>query len=90
MIEKFDEGNEEDDQTSVVGLRKRSTHILEETDRRYAGKATSRKELQKQVAGSGKRAVLITSMFLSVVTLNAGKRVLAICSTFISLYAKSY
>ncbi|XP_012690326.2 protein AATF [Clupea harengus] len=52
VIEKFDEGNEEDDHTSVVGLRKRSTHILEETDRRYAGKATSRKELQKQVAGS--------------------------------------
>ncbi|XP_041947121.1 protein AATF [Alosa sapidissima] len=52
VIEKFDEGDEVDDYTSVSGLKKRSSHILEETDRRYAGKATSRKELQKLVAGS--------------------------------------
>ncbi|XP_063059444.1 protein AATF isoform X2 [Engraulis encrasicolus] len=48
VVEKFDEGDEEDDDTAVSGLRKRSSHILEETDRRYAGKATSRKQLLEQ------------------------------------------
>lgn len=63
VIEKFDEGGEEDDYTSFTGLKKRSTRILEETDRRYAGKATSRKELQKLLAGSGKQASIFLYHF---------------------------
>ncbi|XP_055056894.2 protein AATF [Misgurnus anguillicaudatus] len=51
VVEKFDEG--EDDEESASGhLRKRAVSILADSDRRYRGKATTRKQLQKELDGS--------------------------------------
>ncbi|XP_016148025.1 protein AATF-like isoform X2 [Sinocyclocheilus grahami] len=53
VIEKFDEGGDDDDEEPLSGhLRKRSSVILADGDRRYCGKATSRKDLQKELDGS--------------------------------------
>uniref|UniRef100_A0A8C2DFF0 Apoptosis antagonizing transcription factor n=1 Tax=Cyprinus carpio TaxID=7962 RepID=A0A8C2DFF0_CYPCA len=53
VIEKFDEGGDDDDDEVLSGhLRKRSAAILADGDRRYRGKATSRKDLQKELDGS--------------------------------------
>ncbi|XP_016346078.1 protein AATF-like [Sinocyclocheilus anshuiensis] len=53
VIEKFDEGGDDDDEEPLSGhLRKRSSVILADGDRRYFGKATSRKDLQKELDGS--------------------------------------
>ncbi|XP_026068271.1 protein AATF-like isoform X2 [Carassius auratus] len=52
VIEKFDEGGDDDDEAPLSGhLRKRSSVILTDGDRRYRGKATSRKDLQKELDG---------------------------------------
>lgn len=55
VIEKFDEGGDEDDDAELLSgnLRRRSVAILADGDRRYCGKATSRKDLQKELDGSG-------------------------------------
>uniref|UniRef100_A0A9J7Y7Q4 Apoptosis antagonizing transcription factor n=1 Tax=Cyprinus carpio carpio TaxID=630221 RepID=A0A9J7Y7Q4_CYPCA len=53
VIEKFDEGGDDDDDEVLSGhLRKRSAAVLADGDRRYRGKATSRKDLQKELDGS--------------------------------------
>ncbi|XP_059397740.1 protein AATF-like [Carassius carassius] len=53
VIEKFDEGGGDDDDELLPGhLRKRSAAILADGDHRYRGKATSRKDLQKELDGS--------------------------------------
>ncbi|XP_077062587.1 protein AATF isoform X1 [Siphateles boraxobius] len=54
VIEKFDEGGNEDDDAKLLSgnLRRRSVAILADGDRRYCGKATSRKDLQKELDGS--------------------------------------
>ncbi|XP_067293969.1 protein AATF isoform X2 [Pseudorasbora parva] len=55
VIEKFDEGGGvDDDEADLLSghLRRRSVAILAEGDRRYCGKATSRKDLQKELDGS--------------------------------------
>ncbi|XP_056314590.1 protein AATF isoform X4 [Danio aesculapii] len=53
VIEKFDEGGDEDDEELLPGhLRKHSGAILADGDQRYRGKATSRKDLQKELDGS--------------------------------------
>ncbi|XP_051748866.1 protein AATF isoform X2 [Ctenopharyngodon idella] len=53
VIEKFDEGGDDDDDDPLSGhLRRRSVAILADGDRRYSGKATSRKDLQKELDGS--------------------------------------
>ncbi|KAG7483646.1 hypothetical protein MATL_G00040590 [Megalops atlanticus] len=53
VIERFDEGENEDEGTAVSGLRRGVSVALSETDRRYAGKATSRKQLRREAEGSG-------------------------------------
>ncbi|XP_016151389.1 protein AATF-like isoform X2 [Sinocyclocheilus grahami] len=53
VIEKFDEGGDDDDDELLSGhLRVRSAAILADGDRRYRGKATTRKDLQKELDGS--------------------------------------
>ncbi|XP_050967170.1 protein AATF isoform X3 [Labeo rohita] len=52
VIEKFDEGDDDDEELSSGHLRKRSAAILADGDRRYRGKATSRKDIQKELDGS--------------------------------------
>lgn len=56
VIEKFDEGDDDHDDEELLSghLRRRSVAILADSDRRYSGKATSRKDLQKELDGSGK------------------------------------
>uniref|UniRef100_A0A673LAN7 Protein AATF-like n=1 Tax=Sinocyclocheilus rhinocerous TaxID=307959 RepID=A0A673LAN7_9TELE len=51
VIEKFDEGGDDDELLSGH-LRMRSAAILADGDRRYRGKATTRKDLQKELDGS--------------------------------------
>ncbi|XP_064206136.1 protein AATF isoform X2 [Anguilla rostrata] len=54
LIEKFDEGEDDDDEGAAVSrLRAHASAPLSETDRRYLGKATSRKQLQQDSEGSG-------------------------------------
>ncbi|MBN3319907.1 AATF protein, partial [Atractosteus spatula] len=53
VIEKFDEGENEDGEAAVSGLRRRASELLAETDRRYLGRATSRKELRRDAESSG-------------------------------------
>lgn len=55
VIDKFDEGgdDDDDDDVQVSGLRKRSAALLVDSDKRYRGKVTSRKELQQDFDGSG-------------------------------------
>ncbi|XP_030648594.1 protein AATF [Chanos chanos] len=52
VIEKFDEGDDDDDEPVPAGFRKRAVAPLADTDRRYRGKATSRKELRREMEGS--------------------------------------
>ncbi|XP_064837419.1 protein AATF [Oncorhynchus masou masou] len=54
VVEVFDEGDDEDEAVvTLSGLRKKAITLLEETDKRYLGKATSRKNLLKEIEGSG-------------------------------------
>ena len=53
VIDTFDEGDEEEDGVSLSALRKQATALLPETDSRYQGKTTSRKELLRDITGSG-------------------------------------
>ncbi|XP_020319210.1 protein AATF [Oncorhynchus kisutch] len=54
VVEAFDEGDDEDEAVvTLSGLRKKAITLLEETDKRYLGKATSRKNLLKEIEGSG-------------------------------------
>ncbi|MBN3304195.1 AATF protein, partial [Amia calva] len=53
VIEKFDEGEHEDGEVGFSGLRQRASALLEDTDQRYLGRATSRKELRLEMDGSG-------------------------------------
>ncbi|TRY59337.1 hypothetical protein DNTS_026117, partial [Danionella cerebrum] len=52
VIEKFDEAGDNEEDLLSGSLRKRSVEILEHNDRRYRGKATSRKDLKKELDGS--------------------------------------
>ncbi|KAM6970658.1 protein AATF [Aplochiton taeniatus] len=52
VVDKFDEGEEEEVGVALSGLRKLATCVLPETDRRYLGMSTSRKDLLKETAGS--------------------------------------
>ncbi|KAF5891113.1 Aatf protein, partial [Clarias magur] len=55
VIDKFDEGGDDDDDDEGLassGLRKRTAALLAESDKRYRGKVTSRKELQQEFDGS--------------------------------------
>lgn len=49
VVEAFEGG----DVVALSGLRKKAITLLEETDKRYLGKATSRKDLLKEIEGSG-------------------------------------
>lgn len=54
VVEAFDEGDDDDEAVvTLSGLRKKAITLLEETDKRYLGKATSRKNLLKEIEGSG-------------------------------------
>ncbi|XP_036380543.1 protein AATF [Megalops cyprinoides] len=53
VIERFDEGENEDEGAAVGVLRRGVSVALSETDRRYAGMATSRKQLRQEAEGSG-------------------------------------
>ncbi|XP_068125465.1 protein AATF isoform X2 [Hyperolius riggenbachi] len=51
VIEKFDEGEIEDDDDGAIilkNLKKRTVTFLSDTDKRYQGKATSRKDLKAE------------------------------------------
>ncbi|KAL7834451.1 hypothetical protein SRHO_G00286980 [Serrasalmus rhombeus] len=54
VIDKFDEGYDDDDNDDLPssGLRKSVSALLADTDKRYHGQATSRKELRKELEGS--------------------------------------
>lgn len=43
MIDRFDEGEEEDGDLAVSSIRKLASSSLLDTDKRYSGKTTSRK-----------------------------------------------
>ncbi|XP_075445615.1 protein AATF isoform X2 [Ascaphus truei] len=49
VIDKFEEGGNEDDTLVVGSLRKRASAYLPDTDQRYLGKATSRKALRAEL-----------------------------------------
>ncbi|KAM5180951.1 protein AATF [Mantella aurantiaca] len=51
VIEKFDEGEIEDDDGAVIlkNLQKRTVTFLSDTDKRYQGKTTSRKDLKAEL-----------------------------------------
>ncbi|XP_060769041.1 protein AATF isoform X2 [Neoarius graeffei] len=51
VIDKFDEGGD-DEALPASGLRKRTAVLLADSDKRYRGKVTSRKELQQEFDGS--------------------------------------
>ncbi|XP_058238561.1 protein AATF isoform X2 [Hemibagrus wyckioides] len=51
VIDKFDEGGDDED-LPASGLRKRTAALLTDSDKRYRGKVTSRKELQQEFDGS--------------------------------------
>ncbi|XP_051961047.1 protein AATF [Xyrauchen texanus] len=51
VIDTFDEGDD-DEELASGDLRKQSVALLADTDRRYRGKTTSRKDLQKEFDGS--------------------------------------
>ncbi|MED6287720.1 hypothetical protein CHARACLAT_019107 [Characodon lateralis] len=52
VIERFSEDEDSDLGVGVSSLRKRSSLLLQDTERRYAGKPVSRKQLLKDVGGS--------------------------------------
>ncbi|XP_014463608.1 protein AATF isoform X4 [Alligator mississippiensis] len=49
VIDKFDEGKTEDDIIAVSNIRKQALAPLWEADKRYSGRATSRKALQEEL-----------------------------------------
>ncbi|XP_053313670.1 protein AATF [Spea bombifrons] len=49
VIDRFDEGEFEADSNSIVSLRKRIPTSLSDTDKRYSGKVTSRKDLKAEL-----------------------------------------
>ncbi|KAM4701747.1 protein AATF [Discoglossus pictus] len=49
VIDKFDEDGNEDESLVVGSLRKRASNYLSDTDKRYSGKATSRKALKAEL-----------------------------------------
>ncbi|XP_053562797.1 protein AATF [Bombina bombina] len=49
VIDKFDEGENEDETLMVGSLRKRASAYLSDTDKRYLGKATSRKAIKAEL-----------------------------------------
>ncbi|KAI7812891.1 protein AATF [Triplophysa rosa] len=51
VVERFDEGHNDEESASGY-LRKRTATILADNDSRYHGKATSRKQLQKELIGT--------------------------------------
>ncbi|KAK1787533.1 hypothetical protein P4O66_016029 [Electrophorus voltai] len=51
VIDRFDEDDEEED-LPCAGLRKRTTALLEDTDTRYRGQRTSRRDLRKEMDAS--------------------------------------
>ncbi|MCJ8748813.1 hypothetical protein PDJAM_G00169040 [Pangasius djambal] len=51
VVDKFDEGGDDED-LPASGLRKRTVALLGDSDKRYRGKVTSRKELQQEFDGS--------------------------------------
>ncbi|KAJ8348678.1 hypothetical protein SKAU_G00272670 [Synaphobranchus kaupii] len=53
LTEKFDEGEDDDEGVAVSRLRTHASAPLSEMDRRYLGKATSRKQLQHDSEESG-------------------------------------
>ncbi|XP_022615067.1 protein AATF [Seriola dumerili] len=55
VIERFNEDDDDDDEDGVglSALRKHNTSLLSDTDRRYMGKAVSRKQLLMDIEGSG-------------------------------------
>ncbi|XP_053286042.1 protein AATF [Pleuronectes platessa] len=52
VVEKFND-DEDEDGLGLSALRKHNTSLLSDTDRRYVGKAVSRKQLQIDIGGSG-------------------------------------
>ncbi|MGH0179711.1 UNVERIFIED_CONTAM: hypothetical protein FKN15_002599 [Acipenser sinensis] len=53
VIETFDEGEPEEEPLAVSRLRKHASTFLSDTDKRYMGRATSRKALQEESEESG-------------------------------------
>lgn len=54
VVDKFDEGgDDDDDDLPASGLRKRTAALLADSDKRYRGRVTSRKELEQELDGSG-------------------------------------
>lgn len=53
VVDKFDEGGDDDDDLPASGLRKRTAALLADSDKRYRGRVTSRKELEQELDGSG-------------------------------------
>ncbi|XP_017315376.1 protein AATF isoform X2 [Ictalurus punctatus] len=52
VVDKFDEGGDDDDDLPASGLRKRTAALLADSDKRYRGRVTSRKELEQELDGS--------------------------------------
>ncbi|KAF4073270.1 hypothetical protein AMELA_G00257050 [Ameiurus melas] len=53
VVDKFDEGGDDDDEDlPASGLRKRAAALLADSDKRYRGRVTSRKELEQEFDGS--------------------------------------
>ncbi|XP_053473654.1 protein AATF isoform X2 [Ictalurus furcatus] len=53
VVDKFDEGGDDDDEDlPASGLRKRTAALLADSDKRYRGRVTSRKELEQELDGS--------------------------------------
>ncbi|KAI3368109.1 hypothetical protein L3Q82_007848 [Scortum barcoo] len=53
VTDKFIEGDEDEDEVGSSALRRNSTSLLAETDKRYQGRAVSRKQLLRDAEGSG-------------------------------------
>ncbi|XP_044054524.1 protein AATF [Siniperca chuatsi] len=53
VSERFIEEDDDEDGVGPSALRKHNTSLLSETDRRYVGKAVSRKQLLMDIEGSG-------------------------------------
>ncbi|XP_018525480.1 LOW QUALITY PROTEIN: protein AATF [Lates calcarifer] len=52
VVERFNEDDDDEDAVGLSALRKRNTSLLSDTDRRYVGKAVSRKQLLMDIEGS--------------------------------------
>ncbi|XP_060886956.1 protein AATF [Labrus mixtus] len=53
VVEQFNEDEDDEDGVGHSALRKHNTSLLSETDRRYVGKKISRKQLLRDIDGSG-------------------------------------